>query len=802
MIDSDPWTAGWRGRWIWDRKPEQQGFWWNSTAAPSHWTYLRRAFEVAQVPSSVPARVTCDSRYVLYLNGRQLGRGPVRSEPEFLGWDEYDLAAHLVPGANALVALCHYYGQSAPWWVPAEALGSLGRGSFCCETAPHSAVDLATDVTWRAVPAPWVPNPWKTPHAVPPEVIDGRLAPAGLHDPLVADSTWPAAVVVAGHGHGTVLDRPPAAPYMTPMRRPIPQMTAERLTPGPAKLADRHVSVEMLEHPVQAWWTLQDDAGGPRRISVWDIGKLTLGHVRLELRCAGGAPVGNAVDVVVGEELRADGLPEIRPRSWAARYIFGEAVDQEVTFFDPVGFRYLAVHQPPGVEVRIEVEEAIYPRVAGAEFSCDDARYEDLWRVGVRTVDVCSTDAFLDCPGREQRAWVLDAYPQILVSLVSSPDRRLVRHHLELTSRSKFPSGLLAGAAACDFAHGGLTTPEYSLHWIRSLAAYWLYSGDADFVAAMLPTANAIIERYERQRGSSGLLENFPGWVFIDWAQIERDVVTGVHDALYAAALADYARLPGASDVNGLLSRTQSAFEQLWDEQRHVYVDAIGGNGPGRRMSQHTNAMALLAGLVPSERVPRLIERIVNPSGGGLGGELVITATSATVRETGSIPTFQFLAPEAFDDERDVVAVQSWFSRFLHEALFRHGRVDLILKNLLRWDTSGGNGTFGEYWIAPAGGSSRCHGWSASPAFDLTSYVLGVRPAAPGFSRAVVDPRPGPLRRLRGRVPTPLGWLTAAVDGPSLEVEVPPDMVVQVAEEQLGPGRHRRTLRDDDISTA
>ena len=794
QLDREPWTSSWRGKWIWDREPEDEAFWWNSTTAPSHWTNLRHTFEVAEVPGSVLGRATCDSRYVLYINGQQLGRGPVRSEPEFLGWDEYDLAPHLVAGRNVLVALCHYYGQPGPWWVPAPALGTLGRGSFCFETAPGSTIDLATNASWRAVAAPWIPNAWKAVHAVPPEVIDGRLTPRGLHDPGADEALWPAAVVVAGHGHGTVLDRPPAAPYATPMRRPIPQMTSECVSVTEPLVVGRGVSVEMLDNPIETWHTLSEDDPGSRRISVWDIGRLTLGHVRLELRLAGEPAPGAAVDVVAGEDLRADGLPEIRPRSWAARYLLADATEQRVAFFDPVGLRFLAVHHPPGVQVQVAVEEAIYPRSPGADFGCDDARYQELWKVGVRTVDVCSTDAFLDCPGREQRAWVLDAYPQILVSLVSNPDRRLVRHHLELTSRSRYPSGLLAGAAACDFAHSGLVTPEYSLHWIRSVAAYWLYSGDEDFVRTMIPTANRIIERYERQRGSSGLLEDFPGWVFIDWAQIERDVVTGVHDALYTAALEDYSRLPGASDVSGLIAQTRSAFEQLWDERRHVYVDAIGRNGPGRRMSQHTNAVALAAGLVPEQRVSRLIDRIVDPSGSGLGGALVITHSSATVRATGSIPTFQYQSPEGFDPERDVVAVQAWFSRFLHEALFRCDRVDLILNNLLRWDTTSGNGTFGEFWVAPIGGSSRCQGWSSSPAFDLISYVLGVRPSAPGFVQAVVDPRPGPLRRLRGRVPTPLGWLTAAVDGAEVAIDVPTGMTVQLGSDQVGAGQHRVEL--------
>lgn len=777
------WSASWRGRWIWDHAP-QEAYWWRSTEAESHTVYLRRTFQLKERPSSLAARATCDSRYVLFLNGELVGRGPVRGEPEFLGWDEYDLGPLLVTGTNVLVALCRYYGRAGPWWVPASPLGTLGRGSFCFETDPDAEVDLVTDSSWRTARAPWLAQQGGGMHSVPPEVVDGRLAPEGLHDPRTETAQWEHAVVVSGRGHGTVLDRPPAAPYATPLRRPIAQLTSTMLEPRLVSCTD-----------------------GDRRVSVWDVGRLTLAHVRLRVRGAAASEAGGVVDVVVGEDLRADGLPESSPRDWTARYVVAGAGEEDVTFFDPVGFRYLAAHHPPGADVAVEAEETIYPRAGGAAFACDDDRYNELWRVGARTVDLCSTDAFLDCPGREQRAWVADSYVQMLVSYVTNPDWRLVRHHLALTARSRFPSGLLAGAAGCDFARIGFTMPDYSLHWIRALASYWHYSGDEEFVRSQLPVAAGILERYENQRGRSGLLEDFPGWVFLDWAQIDRDVITGMHDALHAAALHAYMGLPGSSDVGDLVERTSRAFEALWDPDREVYVDAIGAGGPSRRISQQTNATALLAGLVPPSRAAGLIERIVAPADHGLG-RLVVTATPASLAASvddphaEAVPTFQYRAPEDFDPEKDVVAAQPWSCRFLHEALFRHGRRDLILQSLLRWRLVPGNQTFQEFWDAAPGTSSRCHGWSASPTYDLTSYVLGVRPASPGYRRAVLDPFLGPLTRVAGRVPTPLGWIAAAVEGDQVSVDVPPGMTVEAGGRDLGEGRHRLTWSGErDVAT-
>ena len=783
-----PWATGWRGSWIWDKPPQETAFWWSPTQGESHFTYLRHAFSVANMPREVAARVTCDSRYVLYVNGDQLGRGPVRSEPEFLGWDEYDLAPSLRLGRNVIVALCHYYGAAGPWWVPAPALGSLGRGSFCFETEAGAEVDLVSGPHWRSVPAPWIPKNWRAIHSFPPEIIDGRLTIGGLHDANSDEAQWPFAVTLNAGGHGTVLDRPPAAPYTTPLPRPIAHLMSE-MRPPASRLGSRRLLALSMDEDPRATWIGVDGPASEREVSVWDFGRIVLGHVRLVVRATGDGLAGADVDVVAGEELRDDGMPEIRPRSWAARFTVGTEREARVAFFDPVGLRYVAVHHPTGIDVEVEVEESRYPRVAGAEFACNDAVFTHLWQVGARTVDMCSSDAFMDCPGREQRAWIADAYVETLVSLVTNPDTRLVRHHLELTAQSRYPDGLLAGAAACDFSESGLPTPEYSLHWIRSLAAYWLYTGDEATVRALVPAANAIIARHEHQRGESGLLEAFPGWVFIDWAQVERDMVIGAHDALYAAALRAYMTLPGADDVRSLLGRTREAFEQLWDPDRHAYVDALGRSGPGRRISQHTNAAALLANIVPADRVDRLIERITDPSVVD-GGRLVVTAYPGSLAAPEMVPTFQYEEPEGFDSERDVVAAQPWFCRFLHEALFQHHRRDLILASLRRWPDDCGNGTFQEFWEAPPGRTSRCHGWSASPTFDLTTYVLGIRPLAPGFGRAIVDPFLGPMQQLAGSVPTPYGWLTVAIDGTSARVEVPGGMAVRVGEHDIGEGAH------------
>ena len=54
---------------------------------------------------------------------------------------------------------------------------------------------------------------------------------------------------------------------------------------------------------------------------------------------------------------------------------------------------------------------------------------------------------------------------------------------------------------------------------------------------------------------------------------------------------------------------------------------------------------------------------------------------------------------------------------------------------------------------------SECHAWGALALYELPSAVLGVRPAAPGFSEIEVRPVLGYLSWAKGKVITPKGLL-------------------------------------------
>ncbi|MBA3303293.1 MAG: hypothetical protein H0U26_05400 [Acidimicrobiia bacterium] len=731
-----PWPPTWSAHWIWWERPRPD-------APPNRFALLRRTFDLDDVPGSVPCRVSADSRYVLHTNGAEVARGPARSVPERLAWTEVDLAPALRPGPNVVAALVRFYGRPGPWWRPAIPSGHLGFGCFALE-AP--AIDLATDATWRGRPAPYatdVPSPL---HGVAEEHLDGRHWPDGWEDVgFVEDDAWVGAVELRAGGPATARTTLPVDPY--------PAMEADGIAP-------------LTAEPVVL---------GPLRTGVLNAGRITLATPWVEVR----GPAGATVEVVVGEDEGPDGVVTA-PRAYRLRYtLAGRPEGERVEGFDPVGFRFVGVSAAEDVEVTAAgAVERRYPRAGGASFRCADERLNRIWDVGARTLDVCSTDAFLDCPGREQRAWLGDAYVHSLVTFVTNPDWRLVRRHLRICAHSRRPDGLLAMAAVGDLTLAPTTIPDYSLHWLRTLGKYVIHSGDVDLAEELVPTAAGVLDWFEAFRGADGLLHAVPGWVFVDWATTERAEVTTALDALYAMALSSMQSLSGflgdrrsAKRAEARAARTRQALDALWDEDKGVFVDAADTDGPRRRVSQQTNALCISAGAASHEQAGRILDAILDPD------RLVRTPTTADV-PLGRGLSSQYADPGSlapFDEEESVVAAQPFFRHFVHDAVCEAGRRDLLPGLLLDWwpQVEAGATTFGEYWEAPPGRASRAHAWSATPTYDLTHHVLGVRPAEPGCRKAIVDPLHG-FGPMSGSVPTPHGFLHVRVDERgAVEVDAP-----------------------------
>jgi len=817
----------WRARWIWSRAAPI-----TVVATEPHvdreaaraWVLLRRTFRLDAVPARVPARLTADSRYALWVNGALVARGPVRGHPQMLRSDVVDLGPWLVAGDNTLAVLARHFGQANAWWMPAAPSFGLGGGAFAFEARLGPDATLGSDAAWRCLePAAWSPVRAGGIAGVPPEICDGRRLPAGWQRPGFDDRSWSAAVElgtqhVGWSGH----HQPPSLPYGPLRARTIPQLggrVVEGRVVAAGTAADRGgLDADPVrqaaadEHGVPRWETpapTLPPLDGRVHVLVVDFGEQVAGHLRLSLD----APAGATIDARAAEAVDGEGRLVPLQQHSGFRYVC-RGHDDVFETLDPIGLRFLslAIRSSGAVTVRaVAVREHLFPgrtvtAAAGdaPAFACSDPLLDTIWRVGRRTVDLCSHDAYIDCPSREQRAWVGDSVVHQLVDLTTNGDWSLAAWNVELAAMPR-ADGMLPMAVAGDFAASDRTCiPDWALHWVHALWNLWRYTGATDVVRRLAPVAERVLRWFDPFVGRDGLAAEVVGWVIIDWSAVSTAGTSAALNALWARGLRDYAELAegmgderGAAWARARYEAVRAAFEVFWDEGRGVYVDHAVDGVVRRAVSQHSNAAAIAAGLVPDERAGRVLEAILDPAR-VVHASWLVPGRAATLDGAGDMyanPVYLVTGPGEpwWDVERGVVAAQPFFRYVLHDALAAAGQAARLPALCRDWRPllERSPTTWSETWY----GGSYCHGWCATPTRDLVQYTLGVTPAVAGFERVRIAPALGDLAWARGSVPTPAGLVRVAVDRTSLEVETPLPAEVWLAgaaeARMLAPGRHR-----------
>ncbi len=228
----------WQGSWVWAARTAHLAGTTRHlhTLDPDYYdrrVLLRRSFRLDAVPDRAAYRITADSRYILTVNGVELGRGPIRHGYRQLFYDVGDAAAALRVGENVIGIRARFYGRRNAWWVPAPTTPELGGGSVVFELQAGERW-IVSDESWRAgEPSAWTPGlPIDVVASQIAEVYDARELDPGWDRPGFDDSAWPAARVLADRGFaGGEVSQPPSEPYGAMRPSPLPRL-AEQVLPA------------------------------------------------------------------------------------------------------------------------------------------------------------------------------------------------------------------------------------------------------------------------------------------------------------------------------------------------------------------------------------------------------------------------------------------------------------------------------------------------------------------------------------------------------------------------------------------
>ncbi|MFA6240881.1 MAG: alpha-L-rhamnosidase N-terminal domain-containing protein [Candidatus Hydrogenedentales bacterium] len=701
------------------------------------WVAFRKTFTVDAKPSRAVLSLFADTRYILWVNGQYVERGPCRFDPLAPEYDEFDIAERLVTGTNAIVLLVQHVHDGKPKETPE---GFYGRGmrhapglsaQLAITDVQGKSTTLLTDPSWRASTHTQFLQ-GRTDWAGNMDDVDARLAPQDWTAVSFDDSSWEHASAIDGTQWGGL--QPRHIPYLR--ETPLTPLTV--LDSGELKVATALTQVLPLK--------LKE---GER--AVVDAGRFAQAYSVIDLEAEEGA----RVELEFCQTYFVSGSNPFNSNGHINTYI-ARAGRQTFMSTDTYGFKYLAIRATSGnVTVHnVQIVNRLYPFDAVGKFASNDALLNDLWQMGVDTVLACSEDSYVDCATRERVEWLGDAaageYP-ITRAVFAGPgvgaapryaDPRLIRNALWHIALSQQPDGRVKAHHPSDRwdIHGYIE--DYSCLWIQAIRSYYDNTNGLDypeegaaFVRKVWPYVTKQLQWFLEHRTERGLVKArefvFPGnplcYSVCEGATLNAYVFAALKDAAYLAeALGDTGKrdeyAAAASDIQ------KSLYEYLWDNTIGAFKGSLAEDGSKTAPTVHAAIMALYFDAVPEEARPRLEQWLLE------------------------------------NEARE--GVSAFVHMFLFEVLYRinSDKADQLVLDLTRtrWKTMSESET-GTAWEG-FGPGEYCHNMGSAPTLFLSRYVLGVRVDGPVKNRRIiVEPRLGDMEHAEGVVvtefgPVPVRW--------------------------------------------
>lgn len=354
----------------------------------------------------------------------------------------------------------------------------------------------------------------------------------------------------------------------------------------------------------------------------------------------------------------------------------------------PEDYRVRAIHQYIDIPVR-------------ASFHCDDVELNRIFDTAVHTFRLCSQVFFLDGIKRDRWIWGGDAYQSLLINryLTADPD---IEQRTLIALRGSDPVTTHIN-----------TILDYSLLWVLGVGEHFQTYGDSAFVQWLRPKLDSLMALCMAQREEHGfVVGRKQDWVFIDWADFDRDgPLCAEQMLLYRCyrVMAELAESKEAPRYQAEADRLSAQIEHcFWDEEKGAYVDSFTSGK--RHVTRHANIFAILFDVADETRKRRILD---------------------TVLQNDAVP-----------------AITTPYFRFFElEALCRLGCLETVLQEIKAyWGgmLKLGAVTFWEEYdpgkplerqyemYGDPYGKSLCHAWAASPIYLLARYFVGLRPLCPG----------------------------------------------------------------------
>ena len=739
----------------------QNSFIWASSAPTGEQVYVvfRKTVELKEQPQSALLRLFADSRYILWINGEYVDRGPCRFDPIGPEYDTLDVTKFFKPGANSIVVLVHHYHDGKPQDNGDEFSGRImrhqpGLTSMLELTNPNGTTqNIRTDATWR-VSSQNRFGPSGISWTSIPDNMDARRDSGDWTTATFDDAAWQKAVPIEGKQWG------PLSPRRTPLLREI---EVGPLCVVQEKFGTANAQVLTDKPRLESRLPLELTAGSQ---VVIDAGQFVQAYAQIVMD----ADEASQLEFEYVQSFFSTGNKPTVMHAGVSRYTTKKG-QQTFTGGDTFGFRYMVIRCTSGKVklLGVKIVNRLYPFDVVGRFDSNDKLLNDTWQMGVRTVQACSEDAYVDCASRERAEWLADGvmneYPISRLTMAGPgrdgkphwSDPRLFGSMLRHIGQSVQPDGRVKAHHPSNRwdIHGFID--DYACVWIHGVRIWADNTGDLELVRETWPAVTAQLKWFLYRRTERGLVKGrefvFPGnplcYQVCEGATLNAFMVRALADAAELARLLSH---PKQQHEYAEASRAirEAINTHLWDEKAGTYHGAIK-DGHKTPPTVHAAGICLYFDVMPSDRRKQVESWFL-----------------ANIDKENCAP-FQY--------------------SYFHEVLANidSDAADLKAIELIRrrWEpmTRFETGTAGEGF----GPGENCHNMGATPVLYLSRHVLGVQVDWPVANRRlVIKPHLADLKRVEGIVVTEFGpvsvcWNRSNEDGQlQFEVEVPTGVTARV----------------------
>lgn len=743
LTDAFDWSShDWGVNWIEDPAWDRQS---------CHACAFRRCFTFA-VRTKIRFHVSADQRYSLYLDGKRIGFGPERGDDYNWFYQTHELS--LAPGEHRLVAVV--------WWTSAEQ-GLSHLGHIAHSPSLFVKAEGKMDSVLSTGTAPWQVMTLKGIHFSTPVAraycgVGGRtnVNAAELQRNFVSGSEESGDWKTVLRGSGAFV-RAHLTNCFMPKRQlrhsTLPPMYEKIIPAGKVRHAQNLDSVDSVDlmgfapeknepeiaHRFQKMLKGQGFTVIPphRNVRVLvDVGNYVCAWPMLTVSKGATATVkiewaealfndpthfdkGNRDEIDgkfffgMGDSLTCDGSDGMafEPFWWEAGRFMRILVQ--------TGDEALEIHS-------LKIRETHYPYRFESSFECDDARWNHVMKISKRVLEMCSHESYFDCPYYEQLMYVGDTRLEVLATYATTRDDRLPRKAIYLFDESRDQTGLTQSRTpSVDIQ----VIPPFSLWWIMMVHDHAFWKNDLEFVKKRMGGVRSVLEAFRTCIREDGLLYGHQGWNFTDWVPTWRPGgippdghrgANGTINLQFAWVLRAAAELEDLFGEKELAARNRRTADSIasaakkffWVPSRKLFADDTAQT----KFSEHAQCMAILGGSVPK------------------GADIAKSLLDAPDLERATI----------------------YFSHYLFETFRKLRKPEAIYDRLGLWFDHEKLGLMTTI-EAPEPTRSDCHAWGAHPMFHAYATFAGIRPAAVGFSKVLIAPQLGPLKKIKASMVHPSG---------------------------------------------